>query len=221
MHSYSKADALFDVHLIKPGTSLGFNFKKPEENSPARGFLLVTVLPGGVLGQYNAAQAVAGRWDRVVLPGMRICAVNGIESPVGAMLQELKDKQSITLRVETNRRMSPSQPGAFTTEHRETLRARVAKLLDRQRDRLKQATASDEEWTKVSSSLCRDVVREVGDVWTQQLNSEGQGQAQVQLAQCNDIRPASAAARAYDGSHLNLSTSDAEVDDEVMSEESV
>lgn len=210
----AQAEPVFDVQLRK-GENWGFNFKKPQDNANARGFLLVAVIPGGSLGQYNAMQAVEGRWDRIVLPGMRIRAINGIENPVGAMLQELKEKEEVTLRVESNKKLTRSSPSqALSVEHEDMLRDRVDKLLGHHREIIKQAATSDEEWKAMSSKLSEGLVKELSDIAVlRQGNQQGNHME-------GSERPSSMPALTYSAGELGP-TYPGDMDDEVLSEESV
>lgn len=222
-------DLFFDVPLSKgsPPQSLGFNFKKPQEDSRAKGFLIVAVIPGGVLGQYNAAQAAGGAWDRVVLPGMRIRAVNGIENNCAAMLQELKDKEAVTLRVQSNRKIARGQTPSLGPDIQDMLRERVAGLIIQNRDRIRQAMASDEDFKVVAAMLGDEVVGEVCDLVTvqqPQAKKDASGQLRPGSSPTSPTSPMRSYASGGFGSCVTESGdnySTAEDDGGVLSDESV
>lgn len=219
--SDEKAENVFDVALYKgnPPQSLGFNFKKPFEGASTKGFLVVAVIPGGVLGRYNAEQAVAGRWDRIVLPGMRVRGVNGVENNFGGMLQQLKDKEAITLTVESNRKMPRAQPSVLPIDSQRRLQERVTALLGQNRENLRIAAASNEQWKATSEAFSNDLVREVCSLLpsTQQLRPN----EQPQLPEFTRPSTSPSPTRIQSSNYSMAMEPEANSDDEVMSEESV
>jgi len=216
---------LFEVSLDKgsPPRSLGFNFKKPSEVSRAKGFLIVAIIPGGVLGQYNAAQASAGAWDKVVLPGMRIRAVNGIENSFTEMLKELKDRQAVVLRIQSTKKTARVQMPAVTSDYQNLLRDRMAGLLIQNKERLRQAMASDSEYQAVSVSMGSDIVREVLEFMA--IQQSGRNPAQSIRNQSDHMRPASVPSGPRYSNNNRVPTAPMDLglpsDDDALSEESV
>jgi len=82
----------FQVQLEKrsEGQPLGLGFKKASPGEMVAELLLVSVQAGSALADRNAAEVAAGRWDRVVLPGMRISAVDGVEGDLRTMVEVLR-----------------------------------------------------------------------------------------------------------------------------------
>jgi hypothetical protein len=86
----------FNARLHKTGPSLGLGFRNPRG---AR-LLISDVLAEGAVAEYNAAENNAGRWDRLILPGMVVRAVNGIDGDFDRIREELASCQVVELQVQ-------------------------------------------------------------------------------------------------------------------------
>mmetsp|Transcript_62316 Transcript_62316/g.118229 ORF Transcript_62316/g.118229 Transcript_62316/m.118229 type:complete len:233 (+) Transcript_62316:70-768(+) len=153
-------EKFFEVTLQKGGRALGFNFKKPKEEADVNELLVVAVLPGGVLGHHNATQAASGQWDYVVLPGMRINAVNGYEGDPTKMRECLRDCDKVTLRC----RRSRAVPQSLSANSQRMLCDRVAQILKDNKERFRDAfspAATADSWENTVSTVAPEVIREV------------------------------------------------------------
>lgn len=198
--------------------SLGFNFKKPQkqlnnDGSPL-GFLIVSVIQGGILGQHNAKQASKDNWGAVVLPGMRIVAVNGLENNYTGMLKEIKDSRLLTLRIDGKRMGNKS--GQTPVLDTAMLQDRVTGLIIKSRDRLRNA-ATDEEYRNVASSIGDEVVSQVSSLM--QFQPSSPKGLPPPLPTQSKSAPVVGASNSY--STRPPFGAPAQQDDEVMSEESV
>merc|ERR1719443_1550033 len=84
----------FEVTLSKAGgKKLGFRFEKPQ-NQSLEELRITEVLAQGCVADNNMHQMMAGQWHLVILPEMRIEAVNGVEDNAEEIAQELRSCES-------------------------------------------------------------------------------------------------------------------------------
>jgi len=153
MSTASRAASSFPVRLEKNGGSLGLSLKKPAREN-VRGLLISEVLPDGLLASHNTTQIKARKWADVVLPGMRIVAVNGEDDPTN-MIQAIRASDTVVLNV--RRRDGQLQPAPWHSEAKRLLAERVADLIRESKDSL---TSENCDWEAATRSLGADAVQE-------------------------------------------------------------
>jgi hypothetical protein len=94
----SRPPKTIKVHLQKSGRPFGFVLKKPR-TAPHQHLLIAEVVRGGAAADHNVAQAATGNWDAVVLPGMTVEMVNGINGNADTMVEEIARCQDGILEI--------------------------------------------------------------------------------------------------------------------------
>merc|ERR550514_1104515 len=98
----------FDVELKKGGRKLGFKFEKPS-NQTLPELRITEVLKEGVLAECNNTQINQSRWHHVVLPEMRIEAVNEVEEDATKIAEELRQCAVAKLRIRRSEAMQAAK----------------------------------------------------------------------------------------------------------------
>merc|ERR1740138_751065 len=95
----------FEVYLERQSfEDWGFIFRASTPASDIQELLVQEVMPDGRLALHNFQQAASGLWESMVMPMMRITAVNGVEGDAQAMLDLLDKLDRVKLRVGPARR---------------------------------------------------------------------------------------------------------------------
>merc|ERR1712187_587397 len=88
----------FTVPLAKNGRKFGFRFERPQ-HSNKEDVRITEVSTDGALFLHNTQQVSLGRWQYVILPGMRILAANNVSGDALQITEELKRCNVVTLHV--------------------------------------------------------------------------------------------------------------------------
>jgi len=133
----------------------------------AETLLVADIAERSAVDDYNRAQAAAGTWDRVVLPGMHISAVNGIRRDPLAMANALCKSEVSTVRflflrysdaLDGNQKLEPLQ---VNDKMQRLLEERVSKLVRMEGEEIVNSMRSQAEWEAMASSLACALVKEV------------------------------------------------------------
>jgi len=98
----------FKITLGRNGHSLGFRYKK--RRGKMANLLITEVLTEGALPRHNAEQLRAGRWEFVVLPGMRIWKVNDAAGDQAGMVEAIGKFETIELNIDRSYIKEEDQP---------------------------------------------------------------------------------------------------------------
>lgn len=131
----------------------------------ARTLLITDIEERGIIDEYNRAQAAAGQWDRVVIPGMRISSVNGIRRDPLAMANALCKATVLTVRVH----FPHSEQVSDHHTHREPvndkaqrlLEERISKIVCMEGPQIVDSVRTQAEWEAMASNLAAALVKEV------------------------------------------------------------
>lgn len=133
----------------------------------AETLLVADIVERSAVDDYNRAQAAAGTWDRVVLPGMHISAVNGIRRDPLAMANALCKSEVSTVRflflrysdaLDGNQKLESLQ---VNDKMQRLLEERVSKLVRMEGEEIVNSMRSQAEWEAMASSLACALVKEV------------------------------------------------------------
>lgn len=87
---------IFELTVSKNGQRLGFTFEKPAGQAEIR---ITSILPQGAVADSNKIMIKSMNWHRVVLPEMRIVAVNAVEGDANIMATELRNCETAKFRI--------------------------------------------------------------------------------------------------------------------------
>jgi len=127
-----------------------------------RTLLVMDISETGVADEHNRAQAAAGQWDRVILPGMHISSVNGIRRDPLAMANALSKAKVLTIRFHYLRSTDlDGDPLQINGKAERLLEERVSKLVRMEGPQIVDSMRSQAEWEAMATSLAAALVKEV------------------------------------------------------------
>jgi len=127
-----------------------------------RTLLIMDITESGVADEHNRAQAAAGQWDRVILPGMHISSVNGIRRDPLAMANALSIAKVLTIRFHFLRSTDlDGDPLQINGKAQRLLEERVSKLVRMEGPQIVDSMRSQAEWEAMATSLAAALVKEV------------------------------------------------------------
>lgn len=141
--------------------------KEAHDAKEAQTLLVVDIVEGSVMDDYNKAQAAVGAWDRVVLPGMFISSVNGIRRDPLAMANSLCKSEVLTVRfvfirgAEGYDDWQQAEEMQVNDKTQRLLEERVSKLVRMEGLQIVDSMRSQADWEAMASNLASALVKEV------------------------------------------------------------
>jgi len=147
----------FDVLFRRNGQPLGLCFRKPTTPSICE-LLVVEVASEGAVAAHNMAEAAAGKWDSIVLPGMVVHGVNGIRDNLDRMLQELSTAEMLTVRFW---RVGAIMSTPLPSDTERLLSERVARLVKQAKLQMLESLMTNGDWEAATGDLVAAVTQDV------------------------------------------------------------